>query len=315
MTQTLHGEIDPVELGATLMHEHLFIRDPDVAHNADTGWDADVQVERAREWLAQLHAGGISTVVDLTVIGLGRSITAMLRAAEGSPVHVVAATGIYAFHDVPTYFRYRKSAVLVDHLVREIEERIVGSSVRAGVLKCATDVAGVTPGVEKVLRAVAKAHRRTGVPISTHTDAGTRRGLDQLRIFDDEGVDPSRVVIGHSGDSTDLDYLEQIAATGAYLGMDRFGLDPLLGFEQRVDTVAELCRRGRADRMVLSHDVACYTDSFSDEVLARAYPNWHPLHISRDVLPALRARGVTEQQIEQMLIGNPRTILAAGEPY
>ncbi len=95
-----------------------------------------------------------------------------------------------------------------------------------------------------MLRAVAQAHRQTGVPISTHTHARSRRGLEQQRIFREEGVDLSRVVIGHSGDTTEIDYLEELIANGSYLGMDRFGIDTILSFEDRVDTVARLCERG-----------------------------------------------------------------------
>src|SRR5205807_2920715 len=128
--------------------------------------------------------------------------------------------------------------------VRDIEQGIADTGVKAGILKCATDEDGLTPGVERILRAVAQAHRRTGVPISTHTHVATRRGLDQQRIFREEGVDLSRVIIGHSGDSTDLEYLEELLAAGSYLGLDRFGIDTITPFEQRIDTVVRLCERG-----------------------------------------------------------------------
>ena len=131
---------------------------------------------------------------------------------------------------------------------------------KAGILKCATDHPGVTPAVEEVLRAVARAHRATGVPISTHTEPATRRGLEQQKVFESEGVDLSRVVIGHSGDTADLEYLEELLARGSYLGMDRFGLYGILSFEERVRTVVELCERGHVERLVLSHDAACYND-------------------------------------------------------
>jgi phosphotriesterase-related protein len=176
------------------------------------------------------------------------------------------------------------------------------------MLKCATDELGVTPGVERVLRAVAQAHRQTGVPISTHTHARSRRGLDQQRIFREEGVDLSRVVIGHSGDTTDINYLEEVIVAGSYLGMDRFGLDTILPFDERVNTVASLCERGHADKLVLSHDTACFHDWLPEPVLPTGLPNWHYLHISNDVIPALRKRGVTEDQIRTMLVDNPRGI-------
>ncbi len=134
-------------------------------------------------------------------------------------------------------------------------------------------------------------------------------------MFAEEGVDLERVVVGHSGDSTDLDYLEELAAAGSTLGMDRFGVDAYCPTSQRVDTVAALCARGWTGRMVLSHDASCHIDWFDDEMLAAHQPNWHYLHISRDVLPLMLERGITQEQIDTMLIGNPRRILDHGPGY
>jgi len=270
----------------------------------------------------ELKAEGIDTIVDLTVIGLGRYIPRLQRIAEQTDLNIVVATGLYTYNDIPHYFHFRGPGTLldgpelmVDMFVGDINDGIADTGVKAAVLKCATDEPGVTEGVERVLRAVAQAHRATGVPISTHTHAPTRRGLDQQRIFAEEGVDLSRVVIGHSGDSTDLDYLEELMANGSYIGMDRFGIDVLLPFEERVDTIARLCERGRADRMVLSHDASCFIDWLDPDVVAEMMPRWHYLHISRDVLPALRGRGVTDEQIDQMLVDNPRSIFEVTGAY
>jgi phosphotriesterase-related protein len=135
---------------------------------------------------------------------------------------------------------------MADAFVHDIEEGIQGTQVRAAVIKCATDAPGVTPGVEKVLRASARAHLRTGVPITTHTQASTKRGLEQQDIFAAEGVDLSRVIIGHSGDSEDLDYLTTLVDRGSYIGMDRFGLEGILSTEKRVAVIARLCEMGYA---------------------------------------------------------------------
>jgi len=204
---------------------------------------------------------------------------------------------------------------MADMFVRDIEEGIAGTGVRAAILKCATDQPGVTPGVERVLRAVAQAHRRTGVPISTHTHAHTERGLEQQRIFEEEGVDLSRVVIGHSGDTTDIAYLEKLIANGSYIGMDRFGIDVLLGFEDRVNTVAKMCELGHAGKMVLSHDAACFNDWLPEAALPSVLPNWHFLHIHNDVIPALKERSVTGEQINTMLVDNPREIFERQGSY
>ena len=184
----------------------------------------------------------------------------------------------------------------------DIRDGIAGTGVKASFLKCATDEPGVTPGVERVLRAVAKASLETGAPIMTHTHAATRRGLEQQEILASEGVDLSRVLVGHSGDSADLDYLTELADRGSLLGMDRFGLDLMLPFEERVATVAAMCERGYAGSMVLSHDASCYIDWLPAEQLPVLTPNWHYLHITRDVLPALRERGVSETDITTMLV-------------
>jgi phosphotriesterase-related protein len=153
------------------------------------------------------------------------------------------------------------------------------------------------------------------VPISTHTHAASRRGLEQQAIFAEEGVDLTRVVIGHCGDTTDIGYLEELIAGGSYLGMDRFGVDAFLGFEDRVNTVATMCERGHADKMVLSHDASCYFDALPEETLPIALPNWHYLHIHNDVIPALKQRGVTDEQLATMLVDNPRTIFSKQGGY
>jgi phosphotriesterase-related protein len=153
------------------------------------------------------------------------------------------------------------------------------------------------------------------VPISTHTHAASRRGLEQQRIFAEEGVDLSRVVIGHSGDTTDIAYLEELIAAGSYIGMDRFGVDVYLSTEERVKTVATMCERGHADRMVLSHDASCYFDALPEATLPVALPNWHYLHIHNDVIPALKERGVTDEQLITMLVDNPRRIFSKQGGY
>ena len=312
---TARGAIDTADLGVTLMHEHVFILSPDITANYPEVWGDEAARETdAITRLNELKSRGVDSIVDLTVIGMGRYIPRVARVAAATEINIVVATGVYTYNDVPMFFHFTgpggalgDSEPMVDMFVRDIEHGIADTGVKAGILKCATDEPGVTPGVERVLRAVAKAHRLTGVPISTHTHAATRRGLEQQRIFAEEGVDLSRVVIGHSGDTTDLGYLEELIGNGSYIGMDRFGVDVFLPFEDRVNTVAQMCERGHADKMVLSHDAACFMDWVPEELLP-ALPNWHYLHIHNDVIPALKDRGVTDEQLTTMLVDNPRRI-------
>jgi len=318
---TVRGPVEPAALGRTLMHEHIFVLSPEIEKTVDE-WDEEVQQARAVAKLRELKQRGVDTLVDLTVVGLGRYIPRIATIAEQVPeINVVVATGVYTYNDVPMYFHFRGPGTIlggpepmVDLFVREIRDGIADTGVRAGILKCATDRPGMTPGVERVLRAVAQAHRETGVPITTHTPTPPEPwGLEQQRVFRDEGVDLSRVVIGHSGGTVDTDYHLALIDNGSYLGFDHFGL-PGISLEKRVDAVARLCARGHAGRIVLSHDAMCFADWFPRSVMD-ASETWRWTYISDEVLPAMRARGIAESDITTMLIDNPRTILSGGPPY
>jgi phosphotriesterase-related protein len=320
---TVRGPIDPAELGVTLMHEHIFVLSTEIMQNYPETWgDEEKRVAEAVARLDELSSHGIKSVVDLTVVGLGRYIPRIQKVAAQTTVNIIVATGIYTYNDIPFYFHFRGPGTpfegpepMIEMFVKDIRRGIADTGVKAGILKCATDSPGMTKGVERVLRAVAQAHRQTGVPISTHTHARSKRGLEQQRVFREEGVDLSRVVIGHSGDTTDLDYLEELIANGSYLGMDRFGIDTILPFEDRVNTVAQLCERGHANKLVLSHDAACFNDWLPERDLPAILPNWHYLHIHNDVIPALKKRGVTHEQLQTMLVDNPRVIFERQNAY
>jgi phosphotriesterase-related protein len=322
--QTVRGPIDTAELGRTYMHEHVFVLTADVQQNYPDEWgDEDARVDDAVQKLRALAAQGVQTIVDPTVVGLGRYIPRIVRIAEQVPdLNIVVATGCYTYGDVPFFFHHRGPALnealgtdvpdpMVDLFVGDITDGIAGTGVRAGLLKCAIDHHGLTSGVERVMRAVARAHHRTGTPITVHTHPGDETGLVVQRVLcDEEGVDPRRVVLGHSGDSTDADHLSALAEAGFVLGMDRFGINLGTTFEARADIVVELCRRGYADRMVLSQDAACYID-WIDPAMLPFLPQWHYLHIHDEVLPYLRDHGVTDDQITAMLVDVPRRYFEA----
>jgi len=319
MVATVRGEVGPERLGTTLMHEHVFVLNAEMQQNR-TDWDEEERVADAVARLDEAAALGVDTIVDVTVIGLGRYIPRLQCIAARTSVQIVVATGVYTYGDVPFWFYERRprrgrpeTDPMVEFFIGDITTGIAGTGVKAGILKCATAERGLTPDVERILRAVAHAHLATGVPITTHSVAALRNGLDQQRVFAEEGVDLANVIVGHSGDTEDLDYLRQLMDAGSTIGMDRFGIDTLLPLERRVATVATLCREGYADRMVLSHDAACWLDWFDpdrSEQLRSALPNWHYRHIHEAVLPALEDLGVTPGQIHTMLVDNPRRLLA-----
>jgi phosphotriesterase-related protein len=317
--QTARGPVDSSELGRTYMHEHVFVLTPDVQQNHPEHWgDEDQRVADAVDKLRALAAQGVRTIVDPTVIGLGRYVPRIARIAEQVPeLNIVVATGVYTYDSVPWFFRHRGPALnaalgtevpdpMVDMFVRDITEGITGTQVRAAMLKCAIDDKGLTPGVERVMRAVAQAHHRTGVPVTVHTHPHSQQGLQVKRVLcEQEGVDPTRIVLGHSGDTTDCDHLAALADEGFVLGMDRFGINLDTTFEARADTLVEMVRRGYAERMVLSQDASCYFDWIEPDVMA-FLPQWHYLHIHDEVLPYVRDKGVTDEQLDTMLVEVPR---------
>lgn len=314
--ETLNGPLDTSELGTVLMHEHVFNLTAEIqmVHPGFNGWNPETELPKAQKQLRAVKDAGIDTMVELSPIGLGRSLDLIRHACEGSDLNIVLATGLYTYDVLPRPWHFVGPGTLLegeeplDELMRgDLRDGIEGSGVKPGILKCAIDAAGLTDHVERVVRSVCRIHKETGTPICIHTSAPHERGRDALRILGEEAIDPRRVMLAHCGDTTDLDYLEELASSGALLGMDRFGLDVLLPFEERVNAVAAMCERGHADKMILSQDASCFTDWFAPGVREQMAPSWHYLHVVQDVIPALRERGVGDAAIDQMMRTNGRS--------
>lgn len=312
LIETVRGPVEASALGRTYMHEHIFTLTPDVQLNYPDEWgDEDARIADAVYKLKSIASAGIDTIVDLTVVGLGRFIPRIQRVAEKVPeLNIIVATGIYTYDEVPAFFKYRlpkkgQPDPMVEMFVRDIKTGIADTGVKAGMLKCAIDKKGLTPGVERVMRAIGQAHLQTHAPITVHSYPKSKTGLDVLRVLcEEEGVSPSRIVLAHSGDSTDCDHLMELADHGFILGMDRFGIYAGISFEERANTVIELCRRGYAQSMVLSHDACCYID-WMDEATKCSLHHWHYAHILEDVLPYLLNNGVTQSQVDAMMVHTP----------
>jgi phosphotriesterase-related protein len=313
---TTDGDTSVDDLGIVFMHEHVFIRTETLAFGwpGFGGWDEAAELDAARERLRGLARAGVGTILDMTVPGLGRDAALVARAAAGTGLKVMFATGYYTYDHLPFPFHFRGPGKVLDgddHVLESLFERDLTTGIgdtgfRAAVLKAVTGEPGLTGDVERVVTAVANVAVRTGAPICTHAHAPTKRGLDQQRIFRERGVDLGRVMIGHSNESTDLGYLEAVIEAGSYLGWDRCGMHLTVPLDAQLDTLASLCQRGYANRVMLAHDKASFMDWFSNAELEFGVPDWNFGYIHGGVLPGLRERGVTDDQIEQMLVRNPR---------
>ncbi len=312
--QTARGPLDSCELGRVLVHEHVFCMDMEYTLNYRRDFDEEEQIAEAARRLEDLKRHGVDTIMDLTVLGLGRNVPRIAEVAKRTQVNIIVATGCYTFDELPKQLAYRGPGLMFDEpdplpdlFVRDIQEGVNRTNIRAGLLKCAIDWPGLKSGVERVLRAVGQANVRTGAPISVHTSARHGTGLEAQRVLKEEGVDLCDVIIGHSGDSTDLDYLMRVADEGSILGMDRFGMNETLPLADRVATIVELVKRGYGDRLTLSHDCWCWSDFFPTEAhRAARFPELSYCYVPLTALPAMREAGLSDREIDAMQIDNPR---------
>ncbi len=308
--ETVRGPVAVASLGATLMHEHIFVLDPSALANyahawGESWWDEEERIADAIRKLQRLRAGGIATIVDPSVPGLGRHIPLIQRINAEVDLNIVVATGVYQFLELPSFLAYRSDDVIAELFVREIREGIDDTGVKAAFLKCAVEQHGLIGDVPRILAVVAAAAIETGVPVMVHTNAVAQTGLLALDALTGAGVDPARIVIAHAGDSNDLGYLRAIADTGASLGCDRFNIPHFNPDDKRVATLAALVAEGYTRSVHLGHDAACFYDfMFRNPPFADERPDY--LHISAKIVPALLAAGVTQAQVDEMLTGNPR---------
>jgi phosphotriesterase-related protein len=316
--ETVTGPIDADELGVTLIHEHVLFRDEGVAGQWPDFYDEEAEMRAAIEQLSNVAEHGVETVVDPTAMFGGRNVEFMRRASEQTGVRLVPCTGIYTYDYLPHYFANRSEDQMAEHFVADIERGVQGTDIKAAFLKCAADEPGVTPNIEKVHRAVARASVQTGAPIMAHSRPASNTGPRQLEILIEEGVDPMKIQIAHTGDTDDLGYIERILDSGAWIGLDRYGLEMFLPMDRRNATTLELLRRGYADRLFISADFCATIDWFPQEAAEGLFeaglidPAWSMTIVFEKVLPTLREDGAfTDETYHQVFVENAKAWLTA----
>ena len=320
--ETVTGRIDADELGITLIHEHLIYRDEAVANwwphvKSTVAVDPPracgpeelygVAVESARAAIER----SVKTICEPTGMFGGRDVGLSRRVSEETGLQVVPCSGIYTYDYLPMFFVARDADAMAELFVHDVEQGIQNTGIKAAFLKCAADEPGVTENIEKVHRAVARASVRTGAPIMAHSRPASGTGPRQIEIFEEEGVDLSKVQIAHTGDTDDLDYIERLLEKGVYIGMDRYGLELFLPIEKRNATVTALLERGYADRMFLSQDFCATIDWYPVEaaeqlLAAGAVKGWSMTLVFDEVIPALHEAGMTDDQLQTMMVENPQ---------
>lgn len=306
---TVLGPVQSEDLGFTLIHEHVGTNAAGLRHTYPEFIDCSGIIEESAAALKEAYNEGLRTMVDVSTFDLGRDIGAMQEVSRKSGVRIVAATGIHLA--VPRPFGDVSPDVIAPLFIKEIEQGIEETGIKASVIKVASDQGGITPLQEVVLRAAARAHLRTGTPISTHTWSPERVGEQQVRILEEGGVDLTRVYIGHSNYDTDLDYLLGLLGKGVWLGLDRYPGGRVPGtpkWEQRTETAKKLIDAGFCHRIMLSHDYSvpkARNGAQAQEEHRRANPDGYNF-IPRKVLPRLKELGASDADIQQLMVENPR---------
>lgn len=305
------GPLDTADLGFTLTHEHLFTASAGIQQTfPELFGDFDKLTEQVEWSLNEAKEGGVKTIVDLSTMDLGRDIRFIADMARRTGVQIIAATGIW--RDIPRSLWMRSPDEIAALFVRELSVGIEGTGIKAGIIKVANDMGGVTKEGEIILRAAARAAQQTGVRISTHTYAPERVGEQQVAIFEDEGFDLNRVYIGHSNDTTDLDYLLGLVKRGVWLGLDRHQTSSPIGpdAEGRTQTLAALIKAGVGERLMVSHDWGVLgVARTSDPLTSRGYNPDGWLFTKRRVYPRLLELGITQAQVDALNVDNPRRFL------
>jgi len=305
--QTVLGPVEPTSLGFTLPHEHTQI----ALWHIEGRWDY-WQLTRDQplivEELGRFRAAGGNALVDLTLPGVGRDPAWLREVADRTGLHLVMGCGWYRAAYYPPEARIERRSVddLADELVAEFVDGVGETGIRPGIIgEIGTDKPWVSPSEERVHRAAARASLRTGLAITTHAVLSPV-GLDQLRIFEEERADLSRVIIGHADSYPVLEHYLEVIRRGANVEFDFLGMSftpaERHGEGRIVELVCDLLSRGHADRILLSQDV-CH-----DSQLTRYDGNGY-VHLATSFLPRLRAAGVSEPEIETMTVANPRKLL------
>jgi phosphotriesterase-related protein len=300
------GPIDTKDLGFTLMHEHIIVGFAGV-HQDYPELLGDDPLGRVVDKLKQTREGGVDTIVDATTTDLGRDINFVAEVSRRSGVNIIAVAGWW--REIPRFFQAASVEQLAGVFVREIEVGISGTGIKAGVLKAASDYGGVSQSEETILRAVGRAHLKTGVPIMLHSYSPGQVGWQQLDILRQEGVDPKRVKMDHSNDTADIEYLIKLLEQGCYLGLDRYP-GRVASSRTRTNTMKALIDAGYADRLCPSHDSSAIPflgpDWRKAEEERRQYNPHGFLYIKNAVFAQLREMGVSEEIISGLCVNGPR---------
>lgn len=303
---TVLGEIDSELLGETLFHEHVACINPAFYKAFGNKWfPREKVIERAVGLFKQAKEEcGISTIIDGTPIDLGRDIEMIQEVSLKSGVNILVSSGIY--HNEEAFLHGKRPEKLAKFFIEECQRGIENTNVRPALLKCATGKRGVTELNELLLTAMSITQRETGLPLYAHNEHEVKTAHAQLSVFEKNGVDISKVIIGHCSDCYDIEYLTDLLKKGCYLGFDRIYPS---AYEKQAETIARLIEKGYEDKLLVSHDYFAFYDFGDTDFESQKHTDRDFTTVHKKLFPTLNQMGIINKQIEKLTINNPKTLL------
>lgn len=298
------GPIAALEMGVTLMHEHIVtdLRDP--AERQPGDYNRDEAVHVALPHLEALRKAGCRTLVEITPIHIGRDPEALRLLAHKAGLHIVCATGIYGAAKqrfIPDYARQESAEELAERYIREFREGIGDSGIKPGIIKTGVNAATPLPEIErKLVRAAALAHKQTGLAVASHTGPGAP-ALEELEILASAGVDPKAFIWVHAQSEKDHAIHRRVAQTGAWVEFDGVGPKSI---DWHIECVREMAEAGLLHRTLVSQDAGWYRPGEPGGGDYRGYTL-----LLEEFTPRLRESGFSSAQIDQLLVTNPAAAL------
>lgn len=318
---TVSGPLSADKLGKTLIHEHIIFGYP--------GWYGDMTmapfdrkavVKEAVAVLKEIKELGVTTFVDATPNECGRDPELLKEVSEKSGINIICSTGYYfEAEGAPAYFKFRSQLLdagseIYEMFMKEITEGIGTTGIKAGVIKLASSENCITDYEKMFFLSAARAHKETGIPIITHTQHGSM-GPEQAEFLVSEGVDPKKIMIGHMSDNTDIRYHLNTLKHGVFISFDRMGIQVIAGCpydSEKYPVLIGLIGGGYADRIMISHDYVIHwlgrPIDIPEEISKPLIGNWYPTHLFKNIIPELKKGGITDEQINSVVVDNPRVL-------
>lgn len=300
---TVTGPIDPHELGVTYAHEHLLGGPPEWSPDAADADFTMLSMELASKELGLFKLAGGQAMVEMSPTDYNRRPQGLRDLAMETGIHLIMTTGLHKDAFSQRITAQHSVEELANTFAHDVMEGAEGTDIRAGVIKAATSLNKITEGESKVLKAAARAHMETGASISTHTQNGTM-GLEQIAALKAEGVDPSRVALGHVDRKLEYDYHKALLDTGAYLIYDQISKEKYVPDRERVEVLVRLVSEGYGNQLMLAGDfgrTSYWTSSGGGPGLT--YIQWR-------FVPWLVSEGMSREAARALMVDNPARFFA-----